>query len=186
MALREAFREKARLNRTFLLLALALSFVGLLAAVFTVRAQEQQAPARASEDRRQPIDFSHRIHATDNQIPCQFCHEYARRGPVAGIPSVQRCVQCHLTISPKKPEIDKLLAAWRSKKPIAWVRVHELPDYVRFTHKRHVLAGVACETCHGDVGRMDAAVQVASLTMGWCVTCHQERRAPTDCLVCHH
>jgi len=181
-----ARRESARLSRTFLSAALVLTFVGLLAVVFNVRAQEQQPPARTSGDLRQPINFSHRIHATDNQIPCQFCHEYARRGPVAGIPSVQRCAQCHLTIASKKPEIVKLLALWKSKTPIAWVRVHELPDYVRFTHKRHVLAGVACQNCHGDVGKMDAAVQVAPLTMGWCLSCHQERHAPTDCLVCHH
>src|SRR5207245_7949881 len=103
-----------------------------------------------------------------------------RRGPVAGIPSVRRCVQCHQTIATRRPEIVKLMAYWNAKKPIPWVRVHVLSDYVHFTHKRHVLAGVACQTCHGDVGQMLAAVQTAPLTMGWCLICHKERQARTD------
>jgi hypothetical protein len=151
-----------------------------------VGAQEQPAPAQTTGDSGQPLAFSHRVHARDNAIPCQLCHAYARRGPVAGIPSVQRCVQCHQSVAPTKPEIVKLMAYWKAKKPIAWLRVHDLPDYVRFTHKRHVLAGVACQTCHGDVAQMEAASQTAPLTMGWCLNCHKERRAPTDCLVCHY
>jgi hypothetical protein len=105
---------------------------------------------------------------------------------VAGIPSVQRCAQCHLTIAKDRPEIVKLLKYWEDKAPIPWLRVHDLPDYVRFTHKRHVLADVTCETCHGDVAGMDAAVQTAPLTMGWCVGCHKQLYAPTGCLTCHY
>ena len=37
---------------------------------------------------RQPIDFSHRVHAGDNEIPCQYCHVDARRSASAGVPSV--------------------------------------------------------------------------------------------------
>jgi hypothetical protein len=105
---------------------------------------------------------------------------------VAGIPSVQRCAQCHLTIVKGLPEVVKLLKYWEDRQPIPWLRVHDLPDYVRFTHKRHVLAGVTCETCHGDVAGMDAAIQTAPLTMGWCLGCHKERQAPTECLACHY
>ena len=181
-----ARRDDFSLPSILLSATLALMLVGLLALVFRVSAQEQPAQAQATGGGEQPLAFSHRIHAGDNSIPCQLCHSYARRGPVAGIPSVQRCVQCHLTIATQRPEIVKLMAYWKAKKPIAWTRVHELPDYVRFTHKRHVLAGVACQTCHGDVAKMEAAVQMAPLTMGWCLSCHNERRASTDCLVCHH
>jgi Cytochrome c7 and related cytochrome c len=91
-----------------------------------------------------------------------------------------------LTIASEKPEIVKLLGYWERKEPIAWLRVHDLPDFVRFTHKRHVAAGVECRTCHGDVARMDAPVQTAPLTMGWCLSCHKERKAPTDCVACHY
>ncbi len=179
-------RDDASPTRTLLSAALTLTLIGLLALAFRVGAQEQPAPPQTTGDSGQPLAFSHRVHVRDNAIPCQLCHAYARRGPVAGIPSVQRCVQCHLSVAPTKPEIVKLMAYWKAKKPIAWLRVHDLPDYVRFTHKRHVLAGVACQTCHGDVMQMEAASQTAPLTMGWCLNCHKERRAPTDCLVCHH
>jgi len=189
-------RDDASPTRTLLSAALMLILVGLLAFVFRVRAQQQPAPPRATGDRpapsqapgerRQPIAFSHRVHAGTNAIPCQLCHTYARRGPVAGIPSVQRCVQCHQTVTPEEPEVVKLMAYWKDKKPIAWLRVHDLPDYVRFTHKPHVVAGVACQSCHGDVAKMESAVQIESLSMGWCLNCHKERHAPTDCLVCHY
>jgi hypothetical protein len=192
-------RDDVSPTRTLLSAALTLVLVGTLALVLSVRAQEQPAPSKATGatgdkpapsqatgDRSQPIAFSHRVHAGTHAIPCQLCHTYARRGPVAGVPSVQRCVQCHQTVTPEEPEVVKLMAYWQDKKPIAWLRVHHLPDYVRFTHKPHVVAGVACQTCHGDVAKMDAAVQTAALTMGWCLNCHKERHAPTDCLICHY
>ena len=134
----------------------------------------------------QPIDFSHEHHVTEIGIDCQFCHAYARRGPVAGIPSVQRCAGCHRVVLSEQPEILKVLEYWENEEPIPWIRVHDLPDHVRFTHKAHVRAGVGCETCHGDVARMEAAVQVESLSMGWCVSCHEDRGATRDCLACHY
>jgi hypothetical protein len=134
----------------------------------------------------QPIDFSHEHHVTEIGIDCQFCHAYARRGPVAGIPSVQRCAGCHQTVLSERPEIVKVLEYWDNKEPIPWVRVHDLPDYVRFSHKPHIRAGVNCANCHGDVAHMEAAVQVESLSMGWCLDCHKEREASRDCLVCHY
>ena len=134
----------------------------------------------------QPIAFSHSHHVAEIGIDCQFCHAYARRGPVAGIPSVQRCAGCHRVVLSEQPEILKVLEYWENEEPIPWVRVHDLPDHVRFTHKAHVRAGVGCETCHGDVAAMEAAVQVESLSMGWCVSCHEDRGATRDCLACHY
>lgn len=134
----------------------------------------------------QPVAFSHEHHVAEIGIDCQFCHAYARRGPVAGIPSVQRCAGCHRVVLSEHPEILRVLEYWENEEPIPWVRVHDLPDHVRFTHKAHVRAGVGCETCHGDVARMEAAVQVESLSMGWCVSCHEDRGATRDCLACHY
>lgn len=134
----------------------------------------------------QPIAFSHRAHVTQVGIDCQLCHAYARRGPVAGIPSVARCTGCHRVVLPDRPEVAKILAYEERDEPIPWIRVHDLPDYVRFTHTRHVGAGLGCATCHGDVGRMEAAEQVSPLTMGWCVSCHKQSNASIDCLTCHY
>ena len=166
--------------------------VGAIASVGVPgNAQEQaDAPAATTETvdtpSVQPIDFSHHHHVTEIGLDCQMCHVYARRSQVAGIPSVQRCAGCHEQVLTDAPEIRRLIEFWENKEPIPWIRVHDLPDYVRFSHKRHFLAGVNCAECHGDVGQMEHAVQVESLTMGWCLNCHQEREASRDCLICHY
>ena len=154
-------------------------------------AQEQQEASAATTQTAdalltQPIDFSHHHHVTEIGLDCQMCHVYARRSPVAGIPSVQRCAGCHERVLTDAPEVQRLMAFWENEEPIPWVRVHDLPDYVRFSHKRHVRGGVSCAECHGDVGQMEHAVQVESLSMGWCLNCHQEREASRDCLICHY
>ncbi|MBI2434108.1 MAG: cytochrome c3 family protein [Candidatus Hydrogenedentes bacterium] len=79
---------------------------------------------------------------------------------------------------------------------IAWVKIHNLPDYVYFDHRAHVSAGVACQTCHGSVETMERVRQVESLAMGWCVNCHREAnrigvqgkpvQASVDCATCHY
>ena len=172
------------------LLATLVVFLGAGAfAIFGAQAQEPDGPVigdAPTDATAQPIAFSHAHHVGEIGIDCQFCHAYARRGPVAGIPSVQRCVGCHRVVLNEQPEILKVLAYWRNEEPIPWVRVHDLPDYVRFTHKPHVRAGVDCADCHGLVEQMEAAVQVESLSMGWCLSCHQERGATRDCLACHY
>jgi hypothetical protein len=148
----------------------------------------------------QPIPFSHRVHAGQLQIGCIACHAYAERGPVAGIPSMARCQGCHRFVREdrERPAVDaelKLLTARLrdDPAPVAWVRVHRVPDHVTFPHVRHVAAGVACRECHGAVEEMDAVRQVAPLSMGWCLECHRQRQAArpaelarlTDCWTCH-
>ena len=132
-----------------------------------------------------PIAFSHETHAAAAGLDCQFCHAYARRGPVAGLPPLARCAGCHRFVAPDSPDVARLLARFDAGEPLAWPRVHQLPDHVRFTHKRHVRAGVACSACHGDVASMQLAEQTEPLTMGWCVSCHEARQASIDCLTCH-
>ncbi len=140
----------------------------------------------------QPFRFSHKVHATDERIGCISCHVYAERGPVAGIPSMARCQGCHKFVKEDKenPQLDEELKALRKVldegKPVQWARVHRVPDHVYFTHQRHVVtAKLECRECHGEVEKMDVVRQVAPLTMGWCLTCHQKRKGPTDCWSCH-
>lgn len=157
-----------------------------VAACLALLAAAPVVASRAEARFEQPIAFSHKLHVQDNAISCLHCHAYARRGPVAGLPSVQRCAGCHTTIAKERSEVLKLMGYWERNEPIPWVRVHDLPDYVRFSHKRHVLARVECRECHGDVERMEAAAQVSSLTMGFCLQCHRSRNASVDCLTCHY
>jgi hypothetical protein len=122
----------------------------------------------------QPIPFSHKLHAGDNKIPCQYCHSGVEKSRHATIPSLNVCMNCHRMVKTDSPYIQKIKAAYESGKPIEWVRVHELPDYVYFPHKRHWAKGVSCETCHGNVKEMDRIEQKSALTMGWCMECHRE------------
>ncbi len=133
----------------------------------------------------QPIAFSHRIHAGENGIPCLFCHRYAPRSPVAGIPAVADCRACHLFIAQDKPEIKKLMGYWERKEPIPWVRVYWVPDFVYFPHMMHIRGGLACGTCHGDVASMARIARKQKIEMGWCLGCHKQRKASIDCWTCH-
>jgi mono/diheme cytochrome c family protein len=135
----------------------------------------------------QPVEFSHVIHAGSYQIDCQYCHADARRSSYAGLPSVERCMGCHKIVAAQgNPQVGKVQAAWNDRRAIPWVRIHKLPGFVYFPHKRHVAKDVECQECHGPVERMQRVAQVAPLTMGWCVACHAERKAPLDCVACHH
>lgn len=133
----------------------------------------------------QPIAFSHRVHAEEFQIPCLYCHTAATRSPVAGIPSVQKCMGCHQLTARTRPEVVKLKGYWDRREPIPWIRIHSLPRFVYFSHKRHVRRDVPCQACHGEVGKMDTVRRVTSLQMNWCVECHRQRQASLDCLTCH-
>ncbi|QGX41128.1 cytochrome c3 family protein [Permianibacter aggregans] len=135
----------------------------------------------------QPIAFSHKIHAGDHQIPCLHCHLYAEDSKVAGVPPVAKCMGCHSNIATDRPLIVALNDYWEKQEPIPWVKVHDLPDFVHFSHKRHVRAGLACNTCHGEVEQMEVLRRVSNLQMGWCIQCHQQNavRFGTDCMTCH-
>lgn len=136
---------------------------------------------------KQPIaEFSHALHAGQNKIPCQYCHSGARRSAVAGIPPMNTCMGCHKLVATDKDPIKFLKEKYDAKDPIRWTKVHDMPDFVRFTHQPHVLAGVECATCHGDMTKQTTAVQVAPLQMGWCVDCHMNNNASISCQTCHY
>jgi hypothetical protein len=150
----------------------------------------------------QPINFSHQIHAGKLNLDCLFCHESADDSYFAGVPSVQKCMECHINVKTDSPEVQKIHKYWNDKKPIPWNRVHRIRmrNYVYFTHERHLKAenvtvnnpghpegepGIECEACHGQVKAMKKMRAFSSLKMGWCVSCHRANDAPTDCLTCH-
>ena len=142
---------------------------------------------------RQPIFFRHDIHAGQYKIQCQYCHYSVNVSPEPGIPTVQTCMGCHLVVggsdSSHQAEIRKLRQAWTDKKPIEWVRVHYLPRHAHFPHQRHIkaLGPTACATCHGDVQRMPQVFKVNQVDkMGFCISCHIERKVSRDCSVCHY
>lgn len=138
----------------------------------------------------QPIAFSHKVHAGENGVDCNYCHSSARNSKHSGIPSANVCMNCHTYISEGPitgtTEISKIYDAigfdpdtrtyieGYKQKPIKWVRIHNLPDLSYFNHSQHVVAGkIECQTCHGPIEEMDVVYQHAELTMGWCVECHR-------------
>lgn len=124
----------------------------------------------------QPIAFSHALHAGRNQIPCLYCHFAAEKSRHAGIPPLGVCMNCHAELKIRTVEIAKLREAVAQDRPVAWVKVHNLPDFVFFSHAQHVRAGgLDCRLCHGAVETMERVRQEAPLTMGWCLDCHRER-----------
>lgn len=159
----------------------------------------------------QPIAFTHYRHVTTLGMDCQYCHAYARDSNYAGVPPVEMCMGCHTHVRTDSPEIMKLTEFWESGEPVPWQKVHDLPDFVHFAHKRHVRAGVNCTECHGQVPLMgrwpdgdpaaaEVMIRETPLQMGWCLDCHAEhpsidenygddantRRAELkDCWTCH-
>jgi len=123
----------------------------------------------------QPIHFSHKLHAGDNQIACLYCHYGARSSRHAGIPSPSVCMNCHAMMDKQTVEIERIKEAVQVERPLfEWIKVHNLPDFVQFNHSQHVVSGVACQRCHGPVETMERVEQFAPLTMGWCLECHRE------------
>lgn len=133
----------------------------------------------------QPVAFSHKVHLTRVGLKCTHCHQYADKGEQATVPAMSICMACHKNVKTDSPEIQKLTKAWEAGEGVEWLKVHDLPWHVHFTHKRHIKAGIECQRCHGEVRGMDQMRQVRSLEMGWCVSCHRLNAASTDCLTCH-
>ena len=137
---------------------------------------------------QQPIAFNHKAMVSKG-VSCLFCHSGAIHSETAGIPSVQKCMDCHKTVARDKPEVAKLIEDWNQQKTIPWVRVITLPRFVHFSHQVHVAgAGINCENCHGDVGQMTVYQQTFQMNMGWCLDCHKKQpnaQELSSCETCH-
>jgi len=172
-----------------------------LAAAATVLSAYSGASSSQGREPAQPIAFPHPTHVQKLGMNCIYCHYSAYKSPDPGMPAVGTCVGCHSVIGPDRPasdlgpkrhsaELDKLwkyadikglmMPAGAGARPIPWVRIHKVPDYVQFPHMRHVNAGVTCQSCHGKIQEMPRVYQNASLNMGWCVNCHVNGYSPEE------
>ena len=133
----------------------------------------------------QPIPFSHRFHVTEKRVSCIFCHPGVVDTPRADVPMLATCMLCHQRIIVTYPPIARLRRAFEEGRPVPWVRVNHVPEFVYFNHEVHVRKGFDCSRCHGDVARMDRVVPAPQVTMGFCVQCHRDENFSHDCLVCH-
>jgi len=135
----------------------------------------------------QPLEFPHVIHVNKKIACTENCHEAVLTGPVAGLPSVRVCMGCHNTIATDKPRIQRITQMRKEGTDLAWQRVFGYPNesHVKFNHAPHIRKEIACATCHGDIAHQTVAQRNVDLNMGFCVNCHREKNAPTDCLTCH-
>jgi hypothetical protein len=130
----------------------------------------------------QPIDYSHKIHVGDLGMDCRYCHNTVENAAFAAIPPSAVCLGCHgptneatpkIPIKGESPKLALLREAAKTDKPIEWIKVHDLPDFVFFNHSAHVNAGVGCQECHGRIDTMPHVYQSQTLSMGWCLDCHR-------------
>lgn len=121
----------------------------------------------------QPVEYSHALHAGDLGIDCRYCHNTVEAAAKAAIPPTQTCMNCHAKIRNASLKMLPVTESYATGKPIPWVRVHDLPQYVYFNHSAHVRRGVGCVSCHGRVDTMEKVAQVEPLSMSWCLDCHR-------------
>ncbi|HZO54105.1 MAG TPA: cytochrome c3 family protein [Bryobacteraceae bacterium] len=118
-------------------------------------------------------------------LKCNSCHRNADPGELMGLPAESFCMSCHQTVKADSPHIQKVAAAAKEKKPMPWVRVYRIPNYVYFSHRVHTKAGATCETCHGPVREHDVITKEVVHNMRSCMACHAAAKARNDCMACH-
>lgn len=133
----------------------------------------------------QPVHFSHRIHTTQKGISCFMCHDGAIKTARSGIPPLQTCMLCHERIIIHHPEIEHLSLHFTKNEPVEWKKVQNVPDFVFFNHSVHIYRKIDCSHCHGNVKEMDRVAGVNRFNMHFCINCHREYKATTDCFSCH-
>lgn len=131
---------------------------------------------------KQPIEYSHKLHAGDLGLDCRYCHAYAERSAFAGVPPTATCMNCHAQVKKGSAKLEKLYESWadgKGTKSIEWIRIHKLPDFAYFNHSAHLGVGVGenraaigCESCHGRIDTMEVVKQIQPLSMAWCLDCH--------------
>lgn len=144
----------------------------------------------------QPVNFSHKLHAGDMKVDCRYCHIGAETGRFAAVPATGICMNCHRVAVVDRPGVAAVRRSFQQGTPIAWKRIHRLPDFTYFAHDVHLAAKADCRDCHGDVASMDVLRQVKSLSMGSCLNCHRnaatriagsraDLAGPENCSSCH-
>ena len=125
----------------------------------------------------QPIPYSHKLHAGQMGIDCYYCHSTVYKANFAAVPAQTTCMKCHMQVKKDSPRLALLREAADTGKPIQWVQIHRLPDYVYFSHQAHLSAGVSCVSCHGRIDQMIEVKQEKPLNMAWCLDCHRNPEA---------
>ena len=144
----------------------------------------------------QPIAYSHKLHAGNMKIDCQYCHVAVEKSRHAMVPAMATCMNCHTVARKDTPEIIKLTEYYNEGIPLQWKRVNKVPDYAYFRHSVNINKGIDCVSCHGEIERLEKVGQMSSFTMGSCLNCHRDaherlpylenvKKGPENCSACH-
>jgi len=183
------------IKRIFEWLMSPMGRVGVLIAALSLFSVAAYGIYTTQQPPEQPIEFRHDVHVKLG-VQCLYCHPGALRGPSPGLPTQNKCWGCHQQIA--KTDTSERLAVLKeyvaNNEPIQWIPVAQVPDFVHFTHRPHVAAGLNCENCHGDLSTMEIYENPQVLNMGWCLDCHKEKAGDdeekfiklTDCGTCHY
>jgi len=178
--LAQIFKKSANLWPLFIVIAVAIAGAGATGFIWYYASPEYTDVGYRP---KQPVDYSHKLHAGDLGIDCRYCHTSVEVSAKALVPPTETCMNCHTLIGTDKQTLEPVRASWNENKSIEWVRVHDLADYAFFNHSAHINVGVGCESCHGNVAAMEKVEQKKPLSMGWCLDCHrspQQHIRPLD------
>jgi hypothetical protein len=184
---------KSWANKISVYAGLSLSLAILLAALglgpFALIAQDPSAKDASTKlaktPAEQPVPFNHKLHLTFD-MKCQECHPNPEPGDRMTLPAADKCMECHRTIVKDRPSIQKLAEFAKSRQTVPWVRVYVVSGWVFWNHRSHLEAGMKCEACHGEVGKMEVLTAATNVTtMAGCVDCHKKNEASTGCQYCH-
>ena len=127
---------------------------------------------------KQPVAFSHTIHAGELGIDCRYCHSHVEKSWFSNVPATGTCINCHGPnnggILKDDPRLALVRQSAETGEPIPWKQVHKVPDYVYFNHSVHVNRGISCVECHGEVQKMDEVWHAKPLSMAFCLDCHRD------------
>lgn len=140
-----------------------------------VMAHTCQPTAVLADDQvvEQPVPFSHQHHVGGLGLDCRYCHASVEESDFAGMPSTHTCMTCHSQVWTEAEMLAPVRESYATDTPLRWTRVHDLPDFVFFSHQAHVAKGVSCQSCHGRVDRMPLVHLEHAMSMEWCLDCHR-------------
>ncbi|MGB8261422.1 MAG: cytochrome c3 family protein [Terracidiphilus sp.] len=156
---------------------MSLVLTGLIVIALGVTLDElQRSPWVTRQGQRpdQPVPFSHKHHVQGLGVQCQYCHTTVEKSSYAGIPPTKTCMNCHAQIWTNAQLLEPVRASWATGQSLTWTKVHDLPDYVYFSHEIHVNKGLGCASCHGRVDQMPLMYAQNTLQMEWCLECHRD------------
>jgi hypothetical protein len=168
----QVFGPSANTISRLVLMSIAIGGPGLLVLNYLLLKSPYQTQVRVIQE--QPVPFSHEHHVRGLGIDCRYCHTSVETSAFAGMPPTHTCMSCHSQIWFQSPLLEPVRASLSNNRPLAWTRLHDLPDFVYFHHAIHVQKGVACAECHGRVELMPQAWRAEPLTMEWCLECHRD------------